>query len=100
MRTEISQAKKEANFYLQNVEKGKAIDAMETRKRKRADQVGLQYVCPLLPHPTHKKITQMSRVLMLYRTGWIQKIQKEGAEKLFRESATSLHIGSHNDWFT
>lgn len=38
MRTEISQAKKEANFYLQNVEKGKAIDAMETRKRKRADQ--------------------------------------------------------------
>lgn len=42
MRTEISQAKKEANFYLQNVEKGKAIDAMETRKRKRADQVRLQ----------------------------------------------------------
>ena len=41
MRTEISQAKKEANFYLQNVEKGKAIDAMETRKRKRADQVRL-----------------------------------------------------------
>ena len=39
MRTEISQAKKEANFYLQNVEKGKAIDAIETRKRKRADQV-------------------------------------------------------------
>ncbi|XP_078359990.1 uncharacterized protein LOC144644388 [Oculina patagonica] len=38
MRTEISQAKKEANFYLQNVEKGKAIDAMETRKRKRSDQ--------------------------------------------------------------
>lgn len=38
MRTEISQAKKEANFYVQNVEKGKAIDAMETRKRKRADQ--------------------------------------------------------------
>ena len=41
MRTEISQAKKEANFYLQNVEKGKAIDAMETRKRKRADHVRL-----------------------------------------------------------
>ena len=39
MRTEISQAKREANFYIQNVEKGKAIDAMETRKRKRADQV-------------------------------------------------------------
>ena len=43
MRTEISQAKKEANFYLKNVEKGKAIDAMESRKRKRADQVRLQY---------------------------------------------------------
>lgn len=39
MRTEISQAKREANFYIQNVEKGKAIDAIETRKRKRDDQV-------------------------------------------------------------
>lgn len=39
MRTEISQAKREANFYTQNVEKGKAIDAIETRKRKRDDQV-------------------------------------------------------------
>lgn len=45
MRTEISQAKKEANFYIQNVEKGKAIDAMKTRKRKRADQVGLYQAC-------------------------------------------------------
>jgi len=45
MRTEISQAKKEANFYLQNVEKGKAIDAMETRKRKRADQVHVRLQC-------------------------------------------------------
>lgn len=45
MRTEISQAKKEANFYIQNVEKGKAIDAMKTRKRKRADQVGLYQIC-------------------------------------------------------
>ena len=39
MRTEISQAKREVNFYIQNVEKGKAIDAIETRKRKRDDQV-------------------------------------------------------------
>ena len=39
MRTEISQAKKEANFYLQNVEKAKAIEAMEERKRKRSDVV-------------------------------------------------------------
>ena len=45
MRTEISQAKKEANFYIQNVEKGKAIDAMKTRKRKRADEVGLYQAC-------------------------------------------------------
>ena len=50
MRTEISQAKKEASFYLQNVEKGKAIDAMETRKRKRADQVMPQ--CSLHPQFT------------------------------------------------
>lgn len=50
MRTEISQAKKEANFYLQNVEKGKAIDAMETRKRKRADQVILRCSCTVYPN--------------------------------------------------
>ena len=56
MRTEISQAKKEANFYLQNVEKGKAIDAMETRKRKRADQVRLQ--CTVQPQFTQSKNTQ------------------------------------------
>lgn len=56
MRTEISQAKKEANFYLQNVEKGKAIDAMETRKRKRADQVRLQYT--VYPQFTQSKNTQ------------------------------------------
>jgi len=56
MRTEISQAKKEANFYLQNVEKGKAIDAMEARKRKRADQVRLQYT--VYPQFTQSKNTQ------------------------------------------
>lgn len=36
MRTEISQAKKEANFYAQNVEKGKVIEA---KKRKGTYQV-------------------------------------------------------------
>ena len=36
MRTEISQAKKEANFYAQNVEKGKTIEA---KKRKGTYQV-------------------------------------------------------------
>ena len=56
MRTEISQAKKEANFYLQNVDKGKAIDAMETRKRKRADQVRLQ--CTVYYRFTQSKNTQ------------------------------------------
>ncbi len=35
MRTEISQAKKEANFYLENVEKSKAISAIEERKKKK-----------------------------------------------------------------
>ena len=39
MRTEISQAKREANFYIENVEKGKAFEAMETRKRKRNAEV-------------------------------------------------------------
>lgn len=47
MRTEISQAKREANFYIQNVEKGKAIDAIETRKRKKADQVWCLFVLSL-----------------------------------------------------
>ena len=35
MRTEISQAKREANFYLENVDKNKAFRAMDKRKRKR-----------------------------------------------------------------
>jgi len=35
MRTEISQAKREASFYLENVGKGKAIEAMERKKKKR-----------------------------------------------------------------
>lgn len=55
MRTEISQAKREANFYIQNVEKGKAIDAIETRKRKRDDQVWCLIVLSLF-----KKTQRMS----------------------------------------
>mgnify|MGYP002631287496 CR=1 FL=1 len=38
MRTELSQAKKESQFYLKKVDQAKAIDAMEERKRKRAQQ--------------------------------------------------------------
>ena len=37
MRAELNQAKKETSFYLQKVEQAKAIDAMEERKRKRAE---------------------------------------------------------------
>lgn len=43
MRTEISQAKRENTHYLQNVEKGKEIQAIVERKRKRGvseDEVG------------------------------------------------------------
>jgi ESF2/ABP1 family protein len=36
MRAELSQAKKEASFYLQKVDQAKAINAMEERKRGRA----------------------------------------------------------------
>ena len=36
MRAELSQAKKEASFYLQKVDQAKAINAMEERKRSRA----------------------------------------------------------------
>ncbi|XP_065668246.1 uncharacterized protein LOC100197622 isoform X2 [Hydra vulgaris] len=35
MRAEISQAKKEANFYLENVSKGKAISAIVEKKRRK-----------------------------------------------------------------
>ena len=35
MRTEISQAKREANFYLENVDKNKAFKAMEKRRKKK-----------------------------------------------------------------
>lgn len=37
---ELTQAKKESNFYLQKVDQAKAIDAMEERKRKRAADGG------------------------------------------------------------
>ncbi|XP_031572878.1 pre-rRNA-processing protein ESF2-like [Actinia tenebrosa] len=39
MRTEISQAKKDANFYIESVEKGKGFEAMEQRKRKHDEVV-------------------------------------------------------------
>ena len=44
MRTEISQAKKEANIYLQNVEDGKAIAAIEEKRLKKLGQVKLETV--------------------------------------------------------
>ncbi|KAK3750934.1 hypothetical protein QZH41_015026 [Actinostola sp. cb2023] len=50
MRTEISQAKKDANFYIESVEKGKGFEAMEERKRKRNKEV----------------ITSMSTIFTLY----------------------------------
>eukprot|EP00794_Sanderia_malayensis_P013016 gene13016-14356_t len=40
MRTEISQAKKEASFYLDNVEKGKVMTAMEKRKSRKRQKEG------------------------------------------------------------
>ena len=40
MRAELSQAKKETNFYMKKVDQAKAIEAMEERKRKRAEEGG------------------------------------------------------------
>ena len=40
MVAELTAAKKESNFYLRKVEQAKAIDAMESRKRKRAAESG------------------------------------------------------------
>lgn len=40
MAAEISAATKERDFYLQQVDKAKAIDAIKERKRKRKEQEG------------------------------------------------------------
>ena len=39
MRTEISQAKRENAHYLENVSKGKEIEAIVGRKRKKGEEV-------------------------------------------------------------
>ena len=39
MRTEISQARKENQFYLSSVEKSKALKRIEERKRKRGEEM-------------------------------------------------------------
>ena len=39
MRTEISQAKKENQFYLNSVERSKALKRIEDRKRKRGEEM-------------------------------------------------------------
>ena len=41
MRTEISQAKKENQFYLSSVERSKALKRIEDRKRKRGEEMDL-----------------------------------------------------------
>ena len=73
MRTEISQAKREANFYIQNVEKGKAIDAIETRKRKRDDQVQcllrLFYLCSKKERMSEGKVHTH---IMSYAGWWLK----------------------------
>ena len=45
MRAEISQAKKEASFYLENVGKGKAITAMQERREKKKRKLGETVRC-------------------------------------------------------
>ena len=45
MRTEMSQAKRENKHYLASVDKGKAIQAIMERKRKRGVEVGKQGEC-------------------------------------------------------
>jgi len=45
MRAEISQAKREAGFYLENVGKGKAITAMNDRREKKKRKAVENLVC-------------------------------------------------------
>ena len=42
MRNEISQAKKEANFYVENVEKSKVIEAIQKRKSRKQNKADSQ----------------------------------------------------------
>ena len=42
MRAEISQVKKETSFYLENVEKGKAIKAMQERRKRKSHGTNLE----------------------------------------------------------
>ena len=42
MRAEISQVKKETSFYLENVGKGKAIKAMQERKKRKNHGTNLE----------------------------------------------------------
>lgn len=44
MRTEISQAKKENQFFLTSVEKSKALKRIEDRKRKRGEEMDLSSI--------------------------------------------------------
>ena len=42
MRTEMSQAKRETRFYMENVDKQKEFSAIEERKRKRGQETEVQ----------------------------------------------------------
>jgi len=44
MRTEISQARKENQFFLSSVEKSKALRQIEDRKRKRGEEMDLSAI--------------------------------------------------------
>ena len=50
MRTEISQAKRENAHYLENVSKGKEIEAIVGRKRKKGEEVGASNGCYVSHH--------------------------------------------------
>lgn len=41
LRTEVSQVKKETNFYLNNVEKGARMDKLKRKREKEGQQVTL-----------------------------------------------------------
>ena len=50
MRTEISQAKRENTHYLENVSKGKEIEAIVGRKRKKGEEVSASNECHVSCH--------------------------------------------------
>ncbi|XP_001627090.2 pre-rRNA-processing protein ESF2 isoform X2 [Nematostella vectensis] len=83
MRTEISQAKKDANFYLESVEKSKAFQAMEDRKRKNKDKIPDKSLRAFKQHPVIDQEERSAEPAA-------KKIKKSHPEKLSKDLLSKI----------